>query len=118
MFWQDTVVVSEKAMKGEGFLSFLVLGELKDEDVIKRSCTMHMGRRSKLSFHKFKPYKDHQKLVEIAIVLVINMYWCVAVGKRYRLPSTSQGYVWRSFQATRNSDIIVSMLPVIHTDMF
>ena len=49
---------------------------------------------------------DHKKLADIAVTIISRAYSCIAAGKGYKLPSVSQGCVWKSFHQIRNSELV------------
>ena len=46
---------------------------------------------------------EKTELAGIALTLLSRVYSCIAMGKNYKLPSTSQACVWKSFHQMRNS---------------
>ena len=85
-------------MNGSGVAGFFLkcLSSLHEEKIVQRS---PIGQKVLLLLAEL----EKTKLAGIALTLLSRVYSCIAMGKNYKLPSTSQACVWESFHQMRNS---------------
>jgi len=96
--------VPEEVLDGEGYVGFFLkcVYALSMEKIVRRS---PKGQKVLLLLDELLKM-EHMQLADISLKLISTAYSCVLSGAKHRLPSASQGTMWKTFHQLRNSEHI------------